>query len=206
AVFTSVGLWRWNSDLETGNFVPIGHPAPEHLAEERIQATPNNLCQFSYALDTEKDKGLWVAQKAFEELVSKEKDFNIHKKDRRVWQSGAEGNDNIFILTSQVFCKRTPYTRVREAGIQYELHDWIAQATAKPKEYFANPDRPAFFEPRDGKLRPMKECQPPYPKLGDLMWFSFVVEIFIGTKNWITKFVPLEFVRVGRVSTDLLGE
>ncbi|TFK77652.1 hypothetical protein K466DRAFT_571347 [Polyporus arcularius HHB13444] len=52
----------------------------------------------------------------------------------------------------------------------------------------------------------MKECQPPYPKLGDLMWFSFVVEIFIGTKNWITKFVPLEFVRVGRVSTDLLGE
>ncbi len=95
---------------------------------------------------------------------------------------------------------------MREAGIQYELHDWIAQATAKPKEYFANPDRPAFFEPRDGKLRPMKECQPPYPKLGDLMWFSFVVEIFIGTKNWITKFVPLEFVRVGRVSTDLLGE
>ncbi len=80
AVFTSVGLWRWNSDLETGNFVPIGHPAPEHLAEERMyvsdiamqsphinrtssQATPNNLCQFSYALDTEKDKGLWVAQK-----------------------------------------------------------------------------------------------------------------------------------------------
>lgn len=142
----------------------------------------------------------------FEEFVQKEKDFNPHKKERRQWQSGVEGNDSTFILTSQIFCKRTPYTRAKEAGIPYTLHPWIANATQKPKEYFPNPDRPAFFEPESGELHDMKECTPPYPKLGDLVWFSFIVEFFIGPKNWITNFVPLEFIRVGRVSTDLLAE
>ena len=36
AVFHSVGIWRWNSHLETGNYVPVGETAPERLAEDRM--------------------------------------------------------------------------------------------------------------------------------------------------------------------------
>ena len=36
AVFHTVGLWRWNSNLETGNFVPPGQTAPARLSEQRM--------------------------------------------------------------------------------------------------------------------------------------------------------------------------
>ncbi len=85
AIFYTVGIWRWNSHLETGNFVPKGKPVPERLAEDRMyaestltrslqwlltraysQSDPNNLCQISYAFDTFKDKSLWIAQRVSE--------------------------------------------------------------------------------------------------------------------------------------------
>lgn len=47
-VLTSVGLWRWNSDLETGNFVPVGRTAPERLAEDRmcVADVPNAIVSY----------------------------------------------------------------------------------------------------------------------------------------------------------------
>ncbi|KAI0702106.1 hypothetical protein C8Q76DRAFT_633237 [Earliella scabrosa] len=206
AVFHTVGLWRWNSNLETGNYVPPGQTAPARLAEQRIQNAPNNLCQFSYCVDTYRDKSLWVALKAFEDFVKQDSDFNEHGKDRRDWQSGKEGDDSSFILTSQIFCKRTPYTRAKEASLSYPLHEWIAQATRKGMEYYANPDRPSIFEPANGELRNIRECEPPYLKVGDMVWMSFTVEFFIGSKYWSTNFIPYEIVRIGKVSTDLLAD
>ena len=36
ARFYTAGIWRWNSDLETGNFVPPGKVPPARLAESRM--------------------------------------------------------------------------------------------------------------------------------------------------------------------------
>ncbi len=50
----------------------------------------------------------------------------------------------------------------------------------------------------------IKTCTPPGPKVGDVVWFSFVVDVFIGRQYWVTNTVPLEFIRVGRLAPDLL--
>ncbi|KAI0683361.1 hypothetical protein C8T65DRAFT_595191, partial [Cerioporus squamosus] len=208
AIFHSVGMWRWNSPLETGNFVPSGQSAPERLAEERIQSTANYRCQLSYGLDTASDKSLWEAQKARQDFIRTEKGFNVHGKERRKWQSGDDGNDSMFVLTSQLFCKRTIYSRPKEARIKYPLHPWIAEATGKDSEFFANPDRPKMLDvgpPGQPELIDVKQTSSPYMKVGDLVWFSFIVEFFIGSNYWITNAIPLEFVRVGRLSPELLA-
>ena len=98
------------------------------------------------------------------------------------------------------------YTKQREASIKYPLHDWIAQATRRGMDYFPNPDRPSIFEPAGNELRDISQCEPPYLKVGDMVWISFSVEFFIGSKYWSTNLIPYEIVRVARVSTDLLGE
>ncbi|PIL26208.1 hypothetical protein GSI_11963 [Ganoderma sinense ZZ0214-1] len=206
ATFWTAGIWRWNSHLETGNYVPPGEVAPARLAEGRIQRVPNNLCQFSYGIDTSHDDSLWKAQAKFEDYIVKVNGFNPHQKDRREWQNGA-GNQHSFVFSSQMFVKRTSYTRAKEASRSYSLHPWVAGATKKGTEFFANHERPEMFEPdAAGGLRPLSECYPPSLKLGDLVWLSFSAEFFIGGKYWSTSFVPYEFVRVGTVALDLLPE
>ncbi|KAI0689528.1 hypothetical protein C8T65DRAFT_588578, partial [Cerioporus squamosus] len=204
AVFHSAGVWRWNSHLETGNFVPIGKTPPERLSEQRIQSTPSSLCQLSYGLDTERDKSLWDAQKTIEKFMLSTQGFNPHNKERRQWQSGQEGQDGTFILTSSIFCKRTPYTKSKEARIRYKLHEWIAEATPQGSEYFANPDRPTIGELHRDEVVDISTRTPPTLKPGDIVWFSFVVDFFIGQQYWVTNMVPLQFIRVGRLAPDLL--
>ena len=36
AILHTAAIWRWNSDLETGNYVPAGEIAPAKLAESRV--------------------------------------------------------------------------------------------------------------------------------------------------------------------------
>ena len=36
ARFYTAGIWRWNSSLETGNYVPPGETPPARLAESRM--------------------------------------------------------------------------------------------------------------------------------------------------------------------------
>lgn len=36
AVFTTAAVWRWSTDLDTGNYVPEGETAPEKLLEARV--------------------------------------------------------------------------------------------------------------------------------------------------------------------------
>ena len=146
------------------------------------------------------------ALQKFEEYIVNVNGFNPHQKERREWQNGF-GPLHSFVFSSQMFVKRTTYTRAKEASRSYELHPWIAAATKKGMEYFPNNERPEIFEPdAGGGLRPLSECYPPTLKLGDLVWVSFSVEFFIGGKFWSTSFVPYEFVRVGTVALDLLPE
>ncbi|KAI0359247.1 hypothetical protein OH77DRAFT_1374941, partial [Trametes cingulata] len=204
AVFHTVGIWRWNSDMETGNYVPHGESAPAKLAESRIQSEPGSLCQFSYAIGTNHDKTLWEAQTVFEKLATSTKGFNRSKKTRRSWQNGSNTNSP-YVLSSQMFLKRTQFTSRKEASVSYPLHPWIANA-AKNTSYFPNPDRPAVFEPLGSRLCDIKDCNPPYLRTGDLVWISFFVEFIIGMNNWSTTFTLYEFVRVGTVSPDLVGD
>ena len=132
--------------------------------------------------------------------------FNPSKKERREFQNGVM-HTHTFHLSSQIFIKRTAYTRTKEASRTYPLHDWIKNATKKGMPFFANDEKPVLFEPDDeGGLRPMSECFPPTLRVGDLVWMSFAVEFFIGNMNWSTNFIPYEFVRVGSVSLELLPD
>ena len=36
ARFYTAGIWRWNSNLDTGNYVPAGETPPARLAESRM--------------------------------------------------------------------------------------------------------------------------------------------------------------------------
>ncbi|PIL33119.1 hypothetical protein GSI_04568 [Ganoderma sinense ZZ0214-1] len=200
-------VWRWNSDMETGNFVPPGAIAPARLAESRIQSAPSPLCQFSYGVDTTHDASLWEAQQVFEKHITSNDKFNPSKKERRNWQDGNDPDRSMFSFTSQIFLKRSAYTKQKEANISYTLHHWIREATKKGSQFFANDERPEVFESdEDLKLRSLAENGLRPLKPGDLVWLSFSVEFFIGGKFWVTNFIPYEFVRVGTVSTDLLGD
>ena len=142
----------------------------------------------------------------FEEYITGFKSFNEHQKPRREWQNGQEGKTSAYILSSQMFAKRTFYTRKKEKDIKYPLHEWVEEATKPGSEYFPNPDKPVLLFPRNGELRPIEESDVPSIKLGDLVWLSFQVEFFIGAQFWGTTFIPREIVRVARVSPELLGD
>ena len=36
AIFVHAGIWSWNADLETGNFVPLGEKPPSTVTESRV--------------------------------------------------------------------------------------------------------------------------------------------------------------------------
>ena len=134
------------------------------------------------------------------------KTFNDHNKPRHEWQSGLEGKTSAYIFSSQIFAKRTVFTRKKEKEIQYPLHEWIREATQPGSEFCPNPDKPVFLFPRGGELRPLEESSVPNIKLGDLVWMSFHVEFFIGSQYWGTTFIPREIVRVARVAQELLSD
>ncbi|KAI1786565.1 hypothetical protein LXA43DRAFT_897731 [Ganoderma leucocontextum] len=204
ATMWTAAVWRWNSDLDTGNFVPPGETTPARLPESRIQTMPNNMCRFTYVLDTTHDKSLWDAQKVFEEYVMNANKFNPGKKGRREFQNGL-GYTQTFHLSSQIFVKRSAHTRTKEASRTYPLHNWIKNGTKKGMPFFANNEKPVLFEPdKEGGLRPLSEGFPPTLKVGDLVWMSFSVEFFIGNMFWSTNFIPYEIVRVGSVALELL--
>ncbi|KAJ8457466.1 hypothetical protein ONZ51_g11514 [Trametes cubensis] len=204
AIFHTAAVWRWNSDMETGNYVPIGEVAPTKLVESRIQNEPGTLCQFSYAVDTQHDKSIWAAQQLLEKYVQSVKGFNPHKKSRRPWQDGSNRNE-VYVFSAQMSFKRTKYTARKEASLQYTLHPWIADVVAKTS-YFANPDRPSLFEPRAGKLIDLKDCETPHLRTGDLVWIGFYVEFIIGLNHWSTTLTPYEIVRVATVTPSLVGD
>ncbi|KAH9895265.1 hypothetical protein C8Q73DRAFT_645035 [Cubamyces lactineus] len=202
AIFHTAAVWRWNSDMETGNYVPVGEPSYSNNCYS--QNEPGTLCQFSYAVDTQHDKSVWAAQQVLERYVKTVKGFNPHKKTRRPWQDGAD-RSGVYVFSSQMFFKRTKYTSRKEASIRYTLHPWIADAVAKTP-YFANPDRPSLFELHAGKLVDLHDCDTPHLKTGDLVWIGFYVEFIIGLNHWSTTFTPYEIVRVATVAPSLVGD
>lgn len=82
-MFHTAAVWRYSSNLETGNFVLPGHGAETQVSESRMYGTTfllclqmlidrcefdsqwelNSYCQLSYAIDTQHDKSIWDAQK-----------------------------------------------------------------------------------------------------------------------------------------------
>ncbi|KAI9057439.1 hypothetical protein FKP32DRAFT_1541826, partial [Trametes sanguinea] len=208
AVFHTAAVWAWNSDLKTGNFVLPGRTAPPKALIDVLycrQDKPGPLCQFSYAVDTYSDKSLYTVQKAFEDHILSQPEFNKGRKPRRRWQEGGGSFDATYIFTAPVFARRAPQRRV-ERRIKYEIPSPIRLATENPKvPYCANPDRPQIFEAVDGSLRDIASCDPAELQYGDMVWISFFVEFIVGTNAWNTNFVPVEIVRVATVSPDLVG-
>ncbi|OSD06152.1 hypothetical protein PYCCODRAFT_1464820 [Trametes coccinea BRFM310] len=208
AILHTAAIFKWGADPEVGNFVPKGETALSRVPESRIQNQPNYLCQFTYVVNTNRDKHIWIAQKRFEEHVQRRNGFNKGQKSRRTWQDGrtADNVNSGFAFVSQVFLRRTDSSRAKEERISYKLHDWIKAATGPSSQFFANPDRPTLLELCNGELRDLKDSKTPYLRSGDLIWISFGVEFIIGADLWSTNFVPFELIRVGTVAPELLND
>ncbi|KAI0358765.1 hypothetical protein OH77DRAFT_1396697, partial [Trametes cingulata] len=205
AIFHTAAVWRWNSDLKTGNFVPDGCTS-DAVSESRIQRTPNNLYQFSYAVDTLlliHSPYYMLLHQAFEKHMETHPAFNMTGKDHYAWQNG-ESSTATYVLSVQVFMKRTKFTAQMEEKIPYLVHDWIVKSTEK-MAWFANPDKPRIFEPQGSKLRDITEADLPYVKTGNLVWMSFYAEFIIGLNYWSTTFTPVDIIRVGTVAPHLVG-
>ncbi|KAH9854467.1 hypothetical protein C2E23DRAFT_726756, partial [Lenzites betulinus] len=205
AIFHTAAVWVWNSNLETGNFVPAGETAQSKIPEARLQNQPNPLCQVSYAVDTATDKSLYEAQKAFETHINAQPNFNRGRKSRRKWQEGEGSFDSTYIFVAPLFVRRGTPAAKREPFISYELHPWIREVSASGKQFCANPDRPQVFEVVDGTLQDIAKGSRPELKYGDLVWMSFMVEFIVGANAWNPNFVPVEIIRVGSVATELVG-
>ena len=184
------------------------------------QNEAGSLCQFSYGIDTTRDKTLYEAQtvrcqscrmvafdiivlQALERFMVKRKDFNRDGTPRRRWQDGDQDHQAYFIFSSQVFTKRTMYSWNQEHSHRFQVHPWL-QEVSKKSNYFVNPNRPQFFELRNTKLVPLSECIPPYPQVGDLFWVSHCIQWVMG-KMWKTFFTPVEWVRGATVSPLVLA-
>ncbi|KAH9854422.1 hypothetical protein C2E23DRAFT_713065, partial [Lenzites betulinus] len=202
AMFHTAAVWRWNSHLETGNFVPTGAVVETRVAESRVYI--NNLCQFSYAINTHVDQSIWDAQKAFEQFVAKADGFNRTGKKRRPWQDSATPTSS-FVMSSQIFTRRPGGSARKDVQVPYTVHPWIQEAVKKDPNYMPNPARPKMFELSEGALVAIKDCDPPYIAKGDVVWISFAVEFIVGASSWSTTFIPYEIVRVGTAAADLLG-
>ncbi|KAI0352255.1 hypothetical protein OH77DRAFT_811174 [Trametes cingulata] len=203
-MFHTAAVYRWNSHMETGNFVLPGEQTESRVAESRIQTEISNLCQISIALDTEHDKTIWNAQKSFEAHIASTKGFNRTGKKRRTWQDGTSYSSS-YIMSSAIFVRRSNAKSQDIAKFPYELHPSIKKALDANPAYIANPNRPRMFELHAGQLRDIKESHPPYIAKGDLVWISFAVEFVIGGAAWNTTFIPYEIVRVGTLSADLMA-
>lgn len=127
--------------------------------------------------------------------------FNRDGTPRRKWQDGDQDHQSYFIFSAQVFTKRTMYSWNREHSHRFPVHPWLAEVS-KATNYFANPDRPQFFELRGTRLVPLSECTPPHPQAGDLFWVSHRIQWVMG-KTWKTVFTPVEWVRVATVSPSI---
>ncbi len=138
-----------------------------------------------------------------ERFIQKEEKFNPDGRERRRWQNGSADHQSSFILSAQVFMKRTSYTWHRANQIPFPVHPWL-QEVARTQPFFANPDRPRFFELHEGHLIAMEDCDTPYPKAGDVYWISVRIEWVVG-QQWKTVFTPIEMVRVATVVPELLG-
>ncbi|KAI0359339.1 hypothetical protein OH77DRAFT_1447400 [Trametes cingulata] len=195
----SAGPWLFNSDLEVGNFLPKGEAAESNVAESRLQTTPNHLCQLSYALGTRGDQTFFDAQAGMERYLRQVAGFNKANKPRREWQDGVHGTKDYFVLSSQIFVKRSFARKRGQTDVPYTPHKWITKATPPESDYMPNPNRPRFFELRDGALHRIDNIA-----RGDLVWISFTAEFILRTSTWSTTFTPYEIVRVGRLALELL--
>ncbi|OJT09727.1 hypothetical protein TRAPUB_13795 [Trametes pubescens] len=205
-ILHTAAVWMWNSDLDTGNFVPEGQTAPDKVPESRMQKEPSNVCQFSYAVDTSQDKSLYDAQKVFERFIVAQKDFNRANRKRRQWQLGLGNYDNTYIFSAPMFARRAAYPRSAQHSVEYQVHPWLAAATEDPDgAFFPHPERPRILEAAHGEFHNISGCVPPMLQRGDLVWISFYVEFIIGGHSWNPNFVPVEIVRVGTVASHLVG-
>lgn len=132
-----------------------------------------------------------------------QKNFNRTCKKRRPWQDGT-GNLGTYVFSSNLVVRRAGVDAEKLANFPYEVHPWIQQATKENPGYVANPHRPRIFDLVNGELRDIKDCSPPYLAKGDIVWISFAVELLIGA-SWASTFIPYEIVRVGKVSSELIG-
>ncbi|KAI0713868.1 hypothetical protein C8Q76DRAFT_619845, partial [Earliella scabrosa] len=201
AVFHTAAVWRWNSHLETGNFVPTGETAPARLSEFKIQSVPSNICQVEYVISTEHDKSIFDCQKKFETVFVGATGFNKANKPRRNWQLGREPYTRSFTFTSQIFQKVNKNTG-GNLSEPYRLHPWVANI-AKSSDWMPNPERPGVYDLTNSKLLDILDANPPYIRRDDLVWMSFRIRVIFGSDSWFPAFIPVDVVRVDVVPSPL---
>ncbi|PPQ65633.1 hypothetical protein CVT26_000575 [Gymnopilus dilepis] len=193
AILVHAGIWSWNADLDTGNFVPVGEKPPSTVTESRVQNSVSFKCDVSHAIDTTIDESLWDNLEVFEKYIQKMEGFNRSQRDRSPWQDGSRRTS--YIISSKLFVRKS-VTMPKE--LDFEPHEWLKKGIKAQmrQDFVINPARPRYYDLVEGKLIKLQNAVPAYFKKGDIVWFAFKLAFFIGKENWAPEIIPVEFVRV----------
>uniref|UniRef100_A0A8H8CFA2 Uncharacterized protein n=1 Tax=Psilocybe cubensis TaxID=181762 RepID=A0A8H8CFA2_PSICU len=208
AVLVHAGIWKWTTDLETGNFVPYGEEAPEGVPDGQIQDEPSFKCKFSYAFDTSRDTSIWDNIKIFEDHVCRQPGFNKGNRPRRPWQNGRSStNRDKYIINTRVFANRSAFN-TKEGGeykVPYEVHPWLKEGITRFPEahQIPNPDRPKYFEFTENRISSLADSNEPTFKQGDIIWMTFKLGFVVTGGYWWPEIIPIEFVRVGKLPEQI---
>ncbi|KDR81137.1 hypothetical protein GALMADRAFT_61111 [Galerina marginata CBS 339.88] len=203
AILAHAGLWSWNSDLRSGNFVPPGKKAPEGLPDSRMQTELSYKCEVTYTIETSVDESIYVLFKALESHVCSRQNFNRSKRERRKWQDGTERQR--FAMSSKIVVKKSPFNTTQGTPLStpYETHPWVLDALNDQAEqvYIANPESPRYLERQGEVLVDLFDTEDSNFRRGDIIWFSFKLGFYVNRDHWAPEIIPIAFIRVA-VSPD----
>ncbi|KDR72125.1 hypothetical protein GALMADRAFT_18164, partial [Galerina marginata CBS 339.88] len=198
AILAHAGLWSWNSDLRSGNFVPPGRKAPEGLPDSRMQTEISYKCEISYTIETSIDDSIYVLLKALEGHVCSQKNFNRSNRERRKWQDGTDRHR--FVMSSKMLVKKSPFNTAQGSPLNtpYEIHPWVLEALNEQSEqlYIANPESPRYLDRQGEVLVDLFDSEESGFRRGDIVWFSFKLGFYVNRDHWAPEIIPTAFIRV----------
>ena len=186
------------------------------------QTEPSNLCSVDYTFDTRLDKTLYQAQavrlihiltvflilngllQVFETLFQEHPEFNKGKTPRRTWQPSSGTYQTRYVASSMLFDKPWKHRGLQPEALAYPLHPWIKRAVGDWKAWIPNPLRPQVLVMNGNELVNLSQAQRPTMSRGDMVWLSFVVQVYFNESSWGPTFVPLDIIRVGTAPPELI--
>ncbi|PPR00616.1 hypothetical protein CVT26_012200 [Gymnopilus dilepis] len=197
AILVHAAVWRFNTDTNTGNFVPPEETPPIQIPTKRLQRTASFKCEIAYTIDTGVEDSFYNNLQILEEYVQTIKGFNRENNERSPWQNGSHRDS--YTLTSKLFVKKG-LSNIKEPS--FTPHEWLTRGVKAQKthEYVINPRRPLYFDLVNEKAVQLENSKPARYRAGDIIWFAFKVTFYIGSQYWSSEITPLEFMRVAHGS------
>ena len=90
--------------------------------------------------------------------------------------------------------------------ITYPLHPWIKNAVGNFRTWIPNPLRPQILVTHGNELVNLSQAPRSEMSRGDLVWLSFIVQVYFTDSSWGPTFIPVDIIRVGSIPAELVGK